>query len=62
MGVKIIDRNEDSRVADGILGQGKDRTSICSPRGPEVVHYLSHRGPELDGDRSWHTVGSTEFS
>ena len=61
-GVKTKSWNENPRVADGILGQGKDRASICSPGGPEVVHYLSYGGSKLDGDRYWHSAGFTEFS
>ena len=59
---KAVGRNEDSRVTGGILGQGKDCTSICSPGGPEVVHYLSYGGSKLDGDRPWCSAGFTEFS
>jgi hypothetical protein len=55
-----LERN--SRVADGKLGQGKDGAAICTPGGPEVVHYLSHGGPELDCDRPRHLVGFTELS
>jgi len=59
-GAKATGSNENSRVADGILGQGKDRASICSPGGPEVMHYLSYGGSKLDGDRPWCVF--TEFS
>lgn len=58
----VAGRDEDLRVTGGILGQGKDSTSICGPGGPEVVHYLSHGGSELDGDGPWCSVGFTEFS
>lgn len=61
VGVEVKGWNANSRVADGILGQGKDGTSICSPGSPEIVHYLSYGGSGFDRDRTRHSVGFTEF-